>query len=222
MLRGLFITGTDTEVGKSVVAAALMHRYRGNAALRYWKPIQTGIEQDNDTAAVRSLGACTAEEIFDEGVRLPRPVSPHLAARLSEQKIEIEPLTALAAGQPKNGRWIVEGAGGALVPINDTDRMTDLMRELNMPVLVVARSGLGTINHTLLTLEALRSRSLCVAGVVMVGDTEPENRAAIEQFGNVSVLGEMPRFPSLNAHELESWSRAHLDSQGKLAEFLHG
>jgi dethiobiotin synthase len=221
MLRGFFITGTDTGVGKTVVAAALMHRYRESAALRYWKPIQTGIEEDDDTATVRSLANCSDAEIFDQGVRLPRPVSPHLAARLSEQKIDLDPLTALIANQAKDLCWIVEGAGGALVPINDTDKMTDLMRDLQLPMIVVARSTLGTINHTLLTLEALRSRSLCVAGVVMVGDPHPENSAAIEQFGNVSVLGEMPSFPALNAQELGSWSRVHLDPQGKLAEFLH-
>jgi dethiobiotin synthase len=155
-----------------------MRRYRGAAPLCYWKPIQTGIEQDDDTATVRRLGNCADDEIFDHGVRLPRPVSPHLAARLSGQEIELTPLTALVAGQSKNVRWIVEGAGGVLVPVSDTDKMTDLMRELNLPVVVVARSTLGTINHTLLTLEALRSRSLCVAGVVMVGESNPDNRSS--------------------------------------------
>ena len=222
MLRGLFISGTGTGVGKTVVAAALMHRYRATAPLRYWKPIQTGIEQDDDTATVRILGDCPDHEIFDQGIRLPRPVSPHLAARLSEQKIALDPLTAVVADQSRNLCWIVEGAGGVLVPINDTDKMADLMRELHLPIVITARSALGTINHTLLTLEALRSRSLCVAGVVMVGDPHPENSAAIAQFGNVCVLGEIPHFPALNAEELGSWSRAHLDPQGKLAEFLHG
>jgi dethiobiotin synthase len=199
-----------------------MHRYRAAAPLRYWKPIQTGIEQDDDTTTVRMLGDCAGDEIFDHGIRLPRPVSPHLAARLSGQSIELELLTALVASESKDLSWIVEGAGGALVPINDTDKMTDLMRELHLPAVVVARSTLGTINHTLLTLEALRNRSLRVAGVVMVGEPHPENSAAIEQFGNVSVLGEMPHFPALNAQELGSWSRTHLDPDGRLAEFLHG
>jgi dethiobiotin synthetase len=95
------------------------------------------------------------------------------------------------------------------------------MRDLQLPMIVVARRTLVTINHTQLTLEALRSRSLCVEGVVMVGDAHPENSAAIEQFGNVSVLGEMPHFPALNAQNLGGWSREHLDPQEKLAEFLH-
>lgn len=222
MLRGLFITGTGTGVGKTVVAAALLHRYRATAVLRYWKPIQTGIRQDDDTATVRLLGGCTEDEIFDQGVRLAGPVSPHLAARWSGQNIDLASLTALVADQSSNVRWIVEGAGGALVPVNDTDKMTDLMRALHLPVIVVSRSTLGTINHTLLTLEALRNRSLCVAGVVMVGEPHPENGAAIEQFGNVCLLGEMPHFPSLSAKALASWSLTHLDPDGKLAESLHG
>ncbi len=222
MLRGLFITGTGTGVGKTAVSAALMHRFRTTTQVRYWKPIQTGIEQDDDTATVRLLGECSGAEIFDSGVRLPNPVSPHLAARLRGQQIDIEPLTALVAGESQSVCWIVEGAGGALVPINGRLMMTDLMHALHLPVVVVAASALGTINHTLLTLEALRSRSLCVAGVVMVGDPNPENRAAIEQFGDISVLGEMPRFPSLTSQELGAWSRENLDAEGTLTEYLHG
>ena len=83
VLRGVFVTGTDTGVGKTAVCAALMHRYRGDGSLRYWKPIQTGVEQDDDTREVTALGACSADEVFTGGIRLPRPLSPHLAARLN-------------------------------------------------------------------------------------------------------------------------------------------
>lgn len=221
MLRGLFITGTDTGVGKTVTAAALMHRYRAAAPLRYWKPIQTGIEEDDDTAVVRDLGGCAEQEIFDQGVRLPRPVSPHLAARLHGSAIDVESMIQLVAGEPPQTRWIVEGAGGVLVPLNGNEKMIDLMARLGLPAVVVARSSLGTINHTLLTLEALRSRALVVAGVVMVGEPNPENRAAIEEFGNVTVLAEMPRFGVLTSDALGLWSREHFDRERRLAEFLH-
>lgn len=221
MLRGLFITGTDTGVGKTVTAAALMHRYRAAAPLRYWKPIQTGIEEDDDTAVVRELGGCTEQEIFDQGVRLPRPVSPHLAARLHGSAIDVESMIQLVAGEPPQTRWIVEGAGGVLVPLNSKEKMIDLMARLGLPAVVVARGSLGTINHTLLTLEALRSRELVVAGVVMAGEVNPENRAAIEEFGNVPVLAEMPRFGVLTSDALGQWSREHFDRERRLAEFLH-
>jgi dethiobiotin synthase len=220
MLRGLFVTGTDTGIGKTVVSAALMHRYRKLAPLRYWKPIQTGCERDDDTATVRALGACAATEILAEGVRLPRPLSPHLAAQLAGQRIKLEQVTRLIAEQPEPLRWIIEGAGGALVPINETDLMIDLMARLALPVIIAARSELGTINHTLLTLEALRRRSLRVAGVVMVGEPNAENRATIERFGAVTVLGEMPRFASLTADALGRWAQAELDQSSKLSSLL--
>lgn len=218
MLRGLFVTGTDTGVGKTVTCAALLHRYRSSAPLRYWKPVQTGIEQDDDTAEVRRLGQCSDGEIFAEGIRVPRPVSPHLAARLSGRTIALPDLTGLI--RPGAERWIVEGAGGALVPLNDTELMTDLMQALGLPVLVATRSGLGTINHTLLTIEALRSRSLVVAAVVMVGEKNRENRAAIEHYGAVPVLGEMPPLEPLDAATLGAWVSAELDPRGCLARLL--
>jgi dethiobiotin synthase len=216
MRRGLFVTGTDTGVGKTIVCSALMQRYRLELSLGYWKPVQTGIEQDDDTAVVRDLGDCAAEEIFDEGVRLPNPVSPHLAARLSGTTIALADLESLAGRLAADRTWIVEGAGGALVPLNDRELMTDWMARLGLPVLVVARAGLGTINHTLLTLEALRQRSLKVAGVVMVGERNEENRRAIEHYGATPVIGEMPLFRELTAAALGDWARGELDRERRL------
>jgi dethiobiotin synthase len=219
-LRGLFVTGTDTGVGKTVVSAALMHRYRPAVLLRYWKPIQTGIEQDDDTADVERLGACGSDELERTGIRLPRPLSPHLAARLQGTAIAIDPLLSSIAAACGSIRWIVEGAGGVLVPINQTETMADLMSVLGLPVVVVSRTTLGTINHTLLTLEALRRRALRVAGVVMVGERHAENRGAIEQYGNVPVLGEMPHFSALGTAELAAWAATALDRDRRLLEWL--
>ncbi len=220
MLRGLFVTGTDTGVGKTVVSAALLQRYRAQAPLRYWKPIQTGIEQDDDTAEVQRLANCRPDEVFTSGVRLPRPVSPHLAATLSGTTIDLEPLNESIRGQAPSSRWIVEGAGGVLVPINEFKTMIDLMTLLALPAVVVTRTSLGTINHTLLTLEAMRRRTVRVAGVVMVGERHPDNRAAIERYGQVEVLGEMPCFGSLDSAHLESWATTELDPDQHLLEFL--
>jgi len=215
-MKGLFVTGTDTGVGKTVAAAALMHRLRGAGLLRYWKPIQTGIEIDDDTATVRRLGACSEDEIFDQGVRLPKPVSPHLAAHWAGQRIDLAKLRGLAADD--GATWIVEGAGGLLVPINESQTMADWIAYLALPVLVVARSGLGTINHTLLTLEALRARRLRVAGVMMIGEPNADNRAAIEQYGHAPVVAEMPFLAPLDPGLLAAWSVTHIDPQGRLLE----
>lgn len=190
-----------------------MHRFRG---ARYWKPIQTGIERDNDTNEVQRLGSCTSEELLDEGVRLRPPVSPHLAARLSGRPIDLERLIQPVLSQAGTTRWIVEGAGGVLVPVNDSTLMVDVIVALGLPVLVVARTRLGTINHTLLTLEALRARSLKVAGVLMVGEPDRENRAAIETYGCVSVVGELPLLDPLTPATLGAWATVNLDAANRL------
>jgi malonyl-CoA O-methyltransferase len=119
------------------------------------------------------------------------------------------------AGVDDGTTWIVEGAGGLLVPINESQTMADWIAYLALPVLVVSRSGLGTINHTLLTLEALRARSLRVAGVMMIGEPNADNRAAIERYGHVPVVAEMPFLTPLDPGLLGAWSVTHLD-----AEFL--
>lgn len=219
-MRGFFVTGTDTNIGKTVLSAALILRFRGGARLCYWKPMQTGIENDNDTAEVRRLAGCAAEEVLDRGVRLRGPVSPHLAAQRAGVSIDLRRLAETAGTPEGTVRWIVEGAGGALVPVNESQTMADWMKLLDLPVVLAARSGLGTINHTLLTLEALRARSLRVAGVVMIGDANPENRAAIEGYGSVAVLGEMPRFDPLTPERLAEWAARGLDPENRLKEFF--
>jgi dethiobiotin synthetase len=237
MLRGIFVTGTDTNVGKTVVSAALMARYRVEAPLRYWKPIQTGTRgsgfgirnpdaggaNDDDSAEVARLSRARAQEIVDCGVRLPDPVSPHLAARRAGTRITvreiIETLNGIESRTPNpesRPRWIVEGAGGVLVPINERETMADLMGALDLPVLIAARSMVGTINHTLMTVEALRRRMLRVAGVVMVGEPNDENRLAIEKYGAVEVIAQMPRFDPLTPEAIEQWVAGEFDRAGVL------
>lgn len=197
-MRGLFVTGTDTGVGKTVLSAALLLRY---PEASYWKPIQTG--PDDDTTEVRRL---TGGPVIDAGIRLPDPVSPHLAAQRVEMPIDLDPLVSQVHTTP----MIVEGAGGVLVPVNDAQTMADLMTMLGLPVIVAARTTLGTINHTLLTLEALRARKLRIAGVVMIGQCDADNRAAIEHYGRVAVLAEMPRFDPLTRESLRAWAETML------------
>ena len=229
-MRGIFITGTDTNVGKTVVAAAVMLRYRDEATLRYWKPIQTGIEEDDDTREVARLagrkGPHYTDEGFDCGIRLPGPLSPHLAARRAGTRVTVRSLLGqlhsadlkvraahIAESRP---RWVVEGAGGALVPLNERETMADLMQALDLPVVIAARSSLGTINHTCMTIEVLRRRMLRVAGVVMVGEPNDENRLAIERYGAAEVIAQMPRFDPLTPEALQTWVHAEFDRGGAL------
>ena len=220
MFRGLFITGTDTDVGKTTVAAALMHRYRALQTLKYWKPVQTGIESSDDTRTVKELGNCGGSELHLDGIRLPRPVAPYLAAQWSGTRISVSDLIARGIDAPDSVRWIAEGAGGVHVPINESESMIDLMVEMGMPVLIVARSSLGTINHTLLTIEALRARRLTLAGVVMAGPRNADNRQAIERFGKISVIDEMPHFAALTTETLGRWATREFDTSGQLGCYL--
>jgi len=223
-MRGLFVTGTDTGVGKTVLSALLLQRYRSVAPMRYWKPVQTGIEQDrleqdSDTAEVRRLAAASDAEILNEGVRLRHPVSPHLAARIADDPINLLRLYRMLPKEA-DASWIIEGAGGALVPLTNADSMTDLITMLEIPVMIAARSGLGTINHTRLTVEALRARSLFVAGVVLIGEPNAENAEAIEHYGKVPVIAQIPRFDPLTPESLGEWSKAHFDPGGHLERLL--
>jgi len=195
-VRGLFITGTDTGVGKTVLSAALMLRYPGAC---YWKPIQTG--PDDDTGEVRRL---SSGRVLDQGVRHPDPVSPHLSRNPIDLNALVGRISRPAAGV--SPPCIIEGAGGVLVPVNQSQTMVDLMALLGLPVVVATRTALGTINHTLLTLEALRARGLRVAGVVMIGDANADNRGAIERYGGVLILGEMPWFDPLTRECLRKWA----------------
>ena len=187
-----FITGTDTNVGKTVVSALLC------AALGaiYWKPIQTGTREGTDRATVMRIARVPKNRTLPEVYRFAPPVSPHLAARLAGVRIELRKIKLPQIADSEN--LIVEGAGGALVPINNTQLMTDLMTHFNLPVLLVARTSLGTINHTLLSIAALRAARLDLRGVVMVGKENRENRAAIEHYGEIEVVGVVPQLAKIN------------------------
>lgn len=209
-MKGIFVTGTDTNVGKTIVSAAFVCAFRARENVCYWKPIQTGVETDDDTQTVRQLADCANAEIFDEGFRLERPLSPHLSARLAGIEITIEKISAFLPDWKDDKFWIIEGAGGVIVPLNENELMIDLIKALDLPVVIAARSGLGTINHTLLTVEILRNRNLKILGVVMNGEPNDENRKAIQHFGQVTVLAEMPRFEQLTSQNLSAWSKENL------------
>jgi dethiobiotin synthase len=200
-----FVTGTDTGIGKTVASALLC------AALDaiYWKPIQTGSREGTDRATVMRLASLPRERAIPETYCFAPPVSPHLAARRAGTRIELKKINVPSL--PGDENLIVEGAGGVLVPVNESQLMTHLMKRLKLPVLLVARSALGTINHTTLSLAALRSASLEVRGVIMVGKPNPENRKAIEHYGKVAVVGMIPVLPRINRRTLVEAFRKHFD-----------
>jgi dethiobiotin synthetase len=194
-LRGLFVTGTDTEVGKTVVAAATCAalRERGEAVAA-WKPVVTGVDEPTDPdwphdhELLAAMAGMRPEEVAP--VRFGPAVSPHLAAEAAGTTIEP---SALLATVPTARTVIAEGVGGLLVPITAGYLVRDLARELELPVVIAARPGLGTINHTLLTVEAARAVGLRVAGVVMTpwprepSALERSNRETVARLAGVQV-----------------------------------
>lgn len=189
-----FIAGTDTDVGKTVASAWAMLQL--DAA--YWKPIQAGLADETDEEAVKRLTGASSERFLPSAYRLPEPLSPHESAKRAGVTIERERL----ALPDHDGPLIVEGAGGLMVPLNEDTLIIDLIALLDLPVILVCRSTLGTINHTLLSLEALRRRNITVVGAVLNGPPSPHNREAIETYGNVPVIAELPQLDPLTGEAL--------------------
>jgi dethiobiotin synthase len=184
VVQGFFVTGTDTDVGKTVVAAWLVARL----GACYWKPVQAGTHPETDSVTVRRLSGAAPDRILPEAYVLAEPMAPHEAARREGIAIDMAKLVPPPCHRP----LVAEGAGGLMVPLNEQSYVIDLARELDLPLILVARSTLGTINHTLLSLEAIRRRGLPLAGIVMNGPETPHNRAAIERYGRVEVIAEIP------------------------------
>lgn len=194
---GVFVTGTDTGIGKTLVSAILARAWNAD----YWKPVQTGVsEEPGDTETVAQLARLPAERLHLPAYVLQAPLSPWAAATLEDTVVDATTIVPPATQAP----LIVEGAGGLYVPIDDTHMMIDLIARLDMPVVLAARSGLGTINHTLLSLEALKRRGIPVLGVVMSGPLSAGNKEAIERFGGVSVLAEIPPLAKVDAAAVDA------------------
>eukprot|EP01037_Dinobryon_pediforme_P011221 gene11221-11304_t len=192
-MTAFVVTGTDTGIGKTVFSAALA----GALGAHYWKPVQSGLEDGADADTVARLSGLPADRILPEAYRLTRPLSPHRAAELDGVTIDPARLAL-----PPHRPLVVEGAGGALVPITRAMTFADVFGQWNLPVIVVARTGLGTINHSLLTMEALRARGVTVHGVAFVGDANPDNEATIAAMGMVRRLGRLPTLPDLTRDSL--------------------
>jgi len=195
-----FVSGTGTDVGKTVVSGILL----SGLEAKYWKPIQSG--NPTDTNFLKEITELPAENFLPERHIFSQPVSPHLASNLSGQSIELKDFEL---PEHPDSHLIVEGAGGLLVPLNDKDLIIDLIGHLGLPVLLVALSGLGTINHTLLSIHALKARNIPILGVVMNGEPNQSNREAIEDFGKVPVIAQCERLPELNKKELTSAFREY-------------
>lgn len=193
MTQQFVVTGTDTGIGKTVFSAALVQAL----GARYWKPVQAGIEDETDSQFVERM---MPGSVLPEAWRLVTPASPHLAAQIDGVTIDPEALHL----PDISGPLVIEGAGGALVPLNRTTRYADVFARWQVPVIICARTALGTINHSLMTIEALRSRNVPIHGIAFVGDAMPDSEEIIPAIGQVRRLGRLPMLDAVTPDALAS------------------
>lgn len=204
-IKGVFVTGTDTDVGKTIIASWLMLHLDGY----YWKPIQSGLEVATDQQVVKEITGFSNNRFFPSCYELTEPLSPHESAKRDGIIIDMQHFVLPQAKKP----IIVEGAGGVLVPINENQFIYDLIKYLKLPTILVCRSQLGTINHTLLSLKLLRDERIPILGIVINGPITSHNRQAIEEYGQIPIIGEIDILPIMSANSLlniqPKWEKQH-------------
>jgi dethiobiotin synthetase len=192
----IVVTGTDTSVGKTIFAAGLTRFLDG----AYWKPVQAGLDGETDTDVVRRLSELSSDRTVPEAWRLSTPASPHLAAERDGVLIDPDALTLPSTTRP----LVIEGAGGLMVPLTRRVLLIDVFARWRVPVVLCTRTSLGTLNHTLLSLEALRRREIPIIGVALIGDAHPDNERTLAAIAGVPVLGRLGRLDPLTPQTLRT------------------
>lgn len=201
-MNGYFITGTDTGVGKTIASAVLTFILKGC----YWKPIESGLSEESPSLEqVKNLTSLSDDHFHPSSYLFQAPLAPVEAAELEGVSIDLSQCHEPRTDKP----LIVEGAGGIYVPLNENESMLDLMKKLALPVIIVARGTLGTINHTLLTIEGLRQNNINIHGIVFSGHLNLANQKAIENWGQVKTLFHIPFFDKIDAPTLQRWIYDH-------------
>ncbi len=204
MLDGYFISGTDTNVGKTIVSAILVNKFDGI----YFKPIQCGLSLDGkkDSDIIKEI--CIKKTILEEKYFLKKPASPNIAAKMERKKIKIDDFKSLR-NKKFSKKLFVEGAGGLSVPLNESSTMADLAKFFQLPVILVCRTSLGTINHTLLSISLLSNKKIKLRGLVFVGKKELETIKTILKFGQreynkkIEILAMIPNLKKINKSSID-------------------
>ena len=200
MSNKCIITGTDTDIGKTVFSAMLLLALNKQASdpACYWKPVQSGVEGGVDTKTVQKLTALPAEQFLPETYVLSEPLSPHRAAELDNVEIDIDSIEI----PETRGPLLIEGAGGLNVPLTRSTLFIDVFAMWGLPGILCARTALGTLNHTLLSVEALKRRKIPIHGIAFIGEDNPDNIRTIADFSEAKILGRLPLLDTLNSDTL--------------------
>ena len=190
MKKTYFITGIGTEIGKTISSAVLAEKLKAD----YWKPIQAGDLSNSDTIKVQNLISNSISKFHPEAYRLTQPFSPHYAAELDGVNIDLNEIII----PQTNNSLIIEGAGGLMVPINRKDLMIDLIQKLDVEVILISRNYLGSINHTLLSVEALKSKNIYVKGIIFNGVKNEASESIILERTGLNYLGRVPEMENIN------------------------
>lgn len=193
-MKKYFVTGIGTDIGKTVVAAMLTEALEAD----YWKPIQSGDLENSDTKKVQNLISNSKTVFYPEAYRLNEPMSPHASAKIDGIEIDLNNLNL-----PKtNNNLIIEGAGGLMVPLNDNDLIVDLIQKLDVEVILVSQNYLGSINHTLLSYEALERRNIKIAGIIFNGNKNKETEDFILNYIQLKCIARIPQLQKIDQEEV--------------------
>ena len=189
------ICGTDTDIGKTLISAFFV---RGLNSF-YWKPIQSGLETETDSEFVYRLSKVNKNKILKEAYKFNRPVSPHWAAEIDKNLIQRKLLNLPEV----SSNLIVETAGGLMVPLTRDFLQIDQIKIWELPVIIVCRSSLGTLNHTLLSIEALQKRNIKILGLIVNGKKHLDNPKTLKEFSEIPIIAEFPYLENINVNQLD-------------------
>ena len=208
MIKGFFISGTGTNVGKTIISSVLVKKLGAD----YFKPIQCGINSSNETDSDVVKKLCPKVKIFTESYFFIKPESPNIASQKENKKVELKELLKIRK-EKINNKIIIEGAGGLQVPINDNYLMSDVAKKFNLPLILVAKTSLGTINHTLMSIQIIKEKKINFCGIVFTGNNNEKTIRTIKLFGEkilknkIKIIGIVPKVKKITRKSIDNFTK---------------
>lgn len=208
MIKGFFISGTGTNVGKTIISSVLVKKLGAD----YFKPIQCGKNSSSETDSDVVKKLCPKVKIFTESYFFIKPESPNIASQKENKKVELKELLKIRK-EKTNNKIIIEGAGGLQVPINDNYLMSDVAKKFNFPLILVAKTSLGTINHTLMSIQIIKEKKINFCGIVFIGNNREKTIKTIKLFGErilknkIKIIGIVPKVKKITRKSIDNFTK---------------